>query len=110
MRLLLTAMKIRKNDTVLVIAGKDKGKTGKVRLAYPKDERLLVEGINFIKRHTRARGTVRQAGIIEQEAPIPVSKVMLLCSRCNHPTRIGFHSLADGKRVRICRSCNEVID
>jgi len=103
-------MKIRKNDTVLVIVGKDKGKTGKVRFAYPKDERLLVEGINFIKRHTRARGTVRQAGIIELEAPIHVSSVMLLCNKCNHPTRIGFRFLADGRKVRICRSCGEVID
>lgn len=103
-------MKIRKNDTVLVIAGKDKGKTGKVRFAYPKDERLVVEGINFIKRHTRARGAVRQAGIIEREAPIHISNVILLCSRCNHPTRISFRSLADGNKVRICRSCHEVID
>jgi len=103
-------MKIRKNDTVLVIVGKDKGKTGKVRFAYPKDERLLVEGINFIKRHTRARGVVRQAGIIELEAPIHVSNVMLLCNKCNHPTRIGFRFLADGRKVRICRSCGEVID
>lgn len=103
-------MKIRKNDTVLVVTGKDKGKKGKVRFAYPKDERLLVEGINFIKRHTKARKQVRQAGIIEREAPIHVSNVMLLCSRCGHPTRIGFRSLEDGKKVRICRSCNEVID
>ena len=103
-------MKIRKNDTVLVIAGKDKGKKGKVRFVYPEDERLLVDGINFIKRHTRARGTVRQAGIIELEAPIHVSNVMLLCSKCNHPTRVGFRFLADGKKVRICRVCHEVID
>jgi large subunit ribosomal protein L24 len=103
-------MQIRKNDTVLVIAGKDKGKKGKVRFAYPKEERLLVEGINFIKRHSRARGTVRQAGIIEREAPIHVSNVMLLCSKCNHPARVGSRSLADGRRVRICRSCGEVID
>ena len=103
-------MKIRKNDTVLVIAGKDKGKKGKVRFAYPKDERLLVEGVNFIKRHTRARGRVRQAGIIEVEAPIHVSNIMLLCSRCNHPTRVGFRILEDGRKVRICRSCQEVID
>ena len=103
-------MKIRKNDTVLVIAGKDKGKKGKVRFAYPKDERLLVDGINFIKRHTRARGTVRQAGIIELEAPIHVSNVMLLCSRCNHPTQVGFRFLAEGKKVRVCGSCGEVID
>ena len=103
-------MKIRKNDTVLVIAGKDKGKKGKVRFVYPEDERLLVDGINFIKRHTRARGRVRQAGIIELEAPIHVSNVVLLCSKCNHPTRVGFRFLADGKKVRVCRSCGEVID
>jgi len=103
-------MQIRKNDTVLVIAGKDKGKKGKVRLAYPKDERVLVDGINLIKRHTRAKGKVRQAGIIEREDPIHVSNVMLLCSRCNHPTRIGFRFLKDGRKVRVCRSCGEVID
>ena len=103
-------MKIRKNDNVLVIPGKDKGKKGKVRFAYPKDEKILVEGINFIKRHTRAVRQVRQAGIIEREAPIHVSNVMLLCSRCNRPTRVGFHFLEDGRKVRICRSCGEVID
>jgi len=103
-------MNIRRNDTVLVIAGKDKGKKGKVRFAYPKDERLLVEGVNFIKKHSRARGEVKQAGVIEREAPIHVSNVMLLCSKCNHPARVGFHFLADGKKVRICRSCGEVID
>ena len=103
-------MKIRKNDTVLVIAGKDRGKKGKVRFAYPKRERLLVEGVNFIKRHTRAMRQVRQAGIIEREAPIHVSDVMLLCSKCNHPTRIGFRFLDDGKKVRFCRVCHEVVD
>ncbi len=103
-------MKIRKNDTVVVIAGKDKGKKGKVRFTYPKDERLLIEGVNLIKRHTRARGQVKQAGIVEREAPIHVSNVMLLCNRCNHPTRIGFHNLQDGKKVHICRSCGEVVD
>ncbi len=103
-------MKIRKNDTVLVIAGKDKGKKGKVRFAYPKKGRVLVEGINFIKRHARATGQVRQAGIIEREEPLNVSDVMLVCGKCNRPTRVGFRSLADGKKVRICRSCNEVID
>ncbi len=103
-------MKIRKNDTVLVVAGKDKGKRGKVRFAYPKQERLLVEGINFVKKHSRAKGAVKQAGIIEREAPISVSNVMLLCSKCNHPARVGFRFLADGKKVRICRSCGEVID
>ncbi len=103
-------MKIRKKDTVLVIAGKDKGKKGRVRFAYPKDERLVVEGINFIKKHSRARRAARQAGIIELEVPIHVSNVMLLCNRCNRPTRIGFRFLEDGRKVRLCHSCHEVID
>lgn len=103
-------MKIRKNDTVLVISGKDKGKTGKVRFTKPKDKRLIVEGINFIKKHSRAKGSTRQAGIIELEAPIHVSNVRLLCNKCNHPTSIGCRTLEDGKRVRVCRSCGEVID
>jgi len=103
-------MKIRKDDTVLVVTGKDKGKKGKVRFAYPKDEQIIVDGINFIKRHTKARGQVRQAGIIELEAPIHISNVMLLCNKCNKPTRIGLHFLEDGGKVRICHSCKEVID
>jgi len=103
-------MKIRKNDTVLVIAGKDKGKTGKVRFAYPKKEQVIIEGINFIKRHTRARGRVRQAGIIQLEAPIYMSNVLLLCSRCNRPAQVGFQFLEDGRKVRVCRRCSEVID
>ncbi|MFH0768471.1 MAG: 50S ribosomal protein L24 [Chloroflexota bacterium] len=103
-------MKIRKDDNVLVIAGKDKGKTGKVRFAYPKNERVLVEGINYIKRHTKAIRQVRQAGIIEREAPIDVSDIMLLCNKCNHPTRIGFRLLEGGKKVRVCLVCGEVID
>ena len=103
-------MKIRKNDTVLVITGKDRGKKGKVRFAYPRDERVLVEGVNFIKRHTKARREVKQAGIIEREASIHVSNVMLLCNKCSHPTRVGFSFLQDGRKVRICRHCGEVID
>ena len=103
-------MKIRKGDNVLVIVGKDRGKKGKVRYAYPKEKKILVGGINFIKRHTRARGTTRQAGIIEREAPIHVSNVLLICSRCNSPARIGFRFLEDGKKVRVCHSCYEVIE
>jgi len=103
-------MKIRKNDTVLVIAGKDKGKKGKVRFAYPKEQRILIEGVNFIKKHSKAKGAARQAGIIDLEAPVHVSNVMLLCDKCSKPSRIGFEKLEDGRRVRICRSCREVID
>ena len=91
-------MKIRKNDTVLVITGKDRGKKGKVRFAYPREDRLLVDGVNMIKRHTRARGQVRQAGIVEREAPVPVSNVMLMCNKCDKPTRVGYRLLEDGVR------------
>jgi len=103
-------VKIRKNDTVVIIAGKDKGKKGKVRRALPKEDRVLVEGLNMIKRHSRARRAARQAGIIELEAPIHVSNVMLLCNKCAKPTRVGFKILDDGKKVRICRSCQGEID
>lgn len=103
-------MKIRKNDTVLVIAGKDRGKKGRVRRALPQKQKVIVEGVNMIKRHSRARRAARQAGIIELEAPLHVSNVMLLCNKCNKPVRIGFRFLADGRKARICRSCYEVID
>jgi len=103
-------MKIRKNDTVLVTAGKDRGKKGKVRFAYPKKNRVVVEGVNFIKKHSRARQQARQAGIIDLEAPLDASNVMLLCQKCNRPTRIGLTFLEDGRKVRVCRACNEVID
>jgi large subunit ribosomal protein L24 len=103
-------MKIRKNDTVLVITGKDRGKKGKVRFAYPRTDRVIVEGVNMIKRHSRARGAARQAGIIELEAPLHVSNLMLICAKCDKPTRVGFSVLDDGKRVRICRACHETID
>lgn len=103
-------MKIRRNDTVLVIAGKEKGKKGKVRAVFPREGRVIVEGLNMIKRHSRARRAARQAGIIELEAPIHVSNVMLLCNKCGQPSRVGFRFLADGRKVRICSSCKEVID
>ena len=103
-------MKIRKNDNVVVIAGKDKGKKGKVRFAYPKDENMIVEGVNFIKKHSRAKGQVKQAGIIDLEAPMRISNVMFVCDKCSHPARIGFRRLEDGRKVRICRACREVID
>ncbi|MES0278194.1 MAG: 50S ribosomal protein L24 [Dehalococcoidales bacterium] len=103
-------MKIRKNDTVLVVAGRDKGKKGKVRVAIPKKERLLIDGINMIKKHARPTGQARQAGIIEREAPIHVSSVMLLCEKCGKPARVGRRLLADGKKVRFCKACGEVVD
>ena len=103
-------MKIRKNDTVLMISGKDRGKKGKVRFAHPDDRALVVEGINIVKKHTKAVRDVRQAGIIEREAQINISNLMLICKRCNKPVRIGFKTLEDGRKVRICRVCKEVIE
>lgn len=103
-------MKVRKNDTVVVIGGRDRGKKGKVRRALPEKESVVVEGLNMIKRHSRAGRAARQAGIIELEAPIHVSRVMLICDKCNKPTRVGTRVLEDGRKVRICRSCQEVVD
>ena len=99
-------MNIRKNDTVLVIAGKDRGKEGKVRKALPRNAKVIVEGVNMIKRHSKARGAARQAGIIGLEAPLDASNVMLICNKCNKPTRVGFRFLGDGRKARICRSCH----
>jgi large subunit ribosomal protein L24 len=103
-------MRIRKDDTVVIITGKDRGKRGKVRRAFPNEDRVVVEGLNMIKRHSRARRATRQAGIIELEAPIHVSDVMLICNKCGNPARVNFRLLDDGKKVRVCNSCREVID
>ena len=103
-------MNIKKNDTVLVTNGKDRGKRGKVRRALPKDDRVVVEGLNMIKRHSRARRAARQAGIVELEAAIHVSNVMLVCDKCKKPAKVGYKTLEDGRKVRICRACDEPID
>lgn len=103
-------MYIRKNDEVLVIRGDDRGKKGKVHRCLPRENRLLVEGVNMRKRHMKPKPNIRQAGIIELEAPIHISKVMLLCSKCHKPTRAGYQILDDGSKVRKCRECGEVID
>jgi large subunit ribosomal protein L24 len=103
-------MKIQKNDTVLVIAGKDRGKKGKVRFAYPRKNQIIVEGVNFIKKHSKAKGAARQAGIIDLEAPLDVSNVMIVCAKCNKPGRIGYKKLEDGRQVRFCRTCGEVVE
>lgn len=103
-------MKIRKEDNVLVITGKDRGKKGKIRFVYPLQHRVLVEGINMIKTHSRAAAQVKQAGLIEREAPISISDVMLICNHCNKPTRVGFKILEDGRKARVCRACKEAID
>jgi large subunit ribosomal protein L24 len=103
-------MKIKKDDTVLVITGKDKGKKGKVRFAYPNKNRIMVEGINMIKKHAKAKPQVKQAGIIEREGLISAASVMMICSKCNKPARIGYRILQDGRKARFCRACGEVVE
>ena len=102
-------MKIRKGDTVKVIAGKDQTKQGRVERVLPKSNRVLVEGINVITRHVKASPGLRQGGRITQEAPIHISNVMLVCNRCSQPVRVGFRRLDDGAKVRVCQLCKETI-
>ncbi|MGI5840331.1 MAG: 50S ribosomal protein L24 [bacterium] len=101
---------VKKGDTVVVLSGKDKGKKGKILTALPQKERVVVEGVNIVKRHTKPTQKVMQGGIIEREAAIHSSNVMLVCNRCGKPTRFGAKQLGDGKVVRVCKNCGEVID
>jgi len=103
-------VQFRREDTVQIIAGKDKGKRGKVQHVFPKDGTVVVEGANIIKRHVRARANVRQAGIVQQEGPFHTSNVMLVCTHCDRAVRVGHSFLDDRKKVRVCASCHEVID
>ena len=102
--------KIRRDDMVLVIAGKDRGKQGQVRQVFPRENRLVVQGVNMIKRHMRPRAMGTQAGIVDKEAPIHASKVMIICKTCGKPSRVGFRVRPDGAKTRVCRNCNEDID
>ena len=101
---------IKKDDKVKIIAGKDKDKIGKVLKVINKKNRVLVENINIIKRHTKPNMQNRQGGIIESESPIDLANVMLMCNKCMAPIRIKKKVLDDGKKVRICGKCNEIID
>jgi large subunit ribosomal protein L24 len=107
-------MKIRKNDTVVVLSGEYKGKSGKVLKVFPQEKRIIVEGVNFIKRHMRATQRNPKGGILEKEAPIQVSKVILQCPKCGETGRVAHKVIqAEGSpelnRVRICRKCGEII-
>ena len=101
---------LKKDDKVKVLAGKDKGKIGKILKIDRKKDRVLVENINVVKRHSRPSATNRQGGIIETEKPISRSKVMLMCGKCMAPSRIKMQRLEDGKKTRVCAKCNEIID
>lgn len=101
---------IRKEDTVIVISGKEKGKRGRVLSVMPSTDRLTIEKINIIRRHMKPSRKYSQGGIIEKEASIHISNVMLLCPKCTKPTRIANMILESGKKVRSCKKCREVID
>jgi large subunit ribosomal protein L24 len=104
------AAKVRKNDTVQVLAGRDRGKQGKVLRVIPDQSRVIVEGINIRKRHTKPRRQGEQGGIVEFPAPLHVSNVGVVCAKCGKGTRVGFRILADGTKVRYCKACDEVIE
>ena len=101
-------MSIRKDDTVIVLSGKDKGKKGKVLTVMPKDGKVIVENVNIVSRHTKPRKQGEEGGIIKKEAPIYACKVQRVCPKCNKPTRIG-HKVEGDKKVRICKKCGAEI-
>ena len=102
---------IRRNDNVVVTAGKDRGKRGRVLKVLPEKNRLVVEGVNFISRHTRPNPSKNvKGGIMKREAPLAASNVQIVCPECNARTRLGHRTLGDGRKVRICRKCEGVVD
>ena len=106
-----TVSAIKKNDNVLVISGRDRGKRGRVLRVIPDKQRVVVEGVNFIKRHTRPNPQKNiKGGIVEREAPLNASNVQLVCPECGATTRTGRQRLENGRSVRICRKCKGVVD
>ncbi len=103
-------MRLKKNDKVMVISGKEKGKVGKILKIFSAKNQVIVEKVNYIKRHTRPGGKVSKGGIIEKEAPLHVSNVMLICGKCTDPVRVGAQKQPDGKTVRICKKCGEILE
>jgi large subunit ribosomal protein L24 len=106
----MATARVRKGDTVIVVAGKDRGKRGRVLRVIPEESRIVIERINMIKKHQRPTQKLRQGGIIEREGPIHLSNVMLVDPTSDGPTRIGMRALADGKKVRVARKSGEIID
>lgn len=101
---------VRTGDTVVVISGKHKGARGKILRVDREKGRVVVEQVNLVKRHQRPTPKVMQGGIIQKEAPLAASNVMLVCGKCHKPTRVGHTFLEDGRKVRVCKKCGEVID
>ncbi len=106
----MASMHVKKDDHVVVISGKDKGKKGKVLIALPKEHKVVVEKVNMLTKHTRPRKQGQTGGIIHQEGAIPASKVMLVCQKCNKASRIAYKVLKNGTKVRVCKKCGETFD
>ena len=104
------AAKIKKGDRVVILTGRDKGKKGEVLRVFPKENRLIVQGLNLVKRHTRPSQVDPQGGIKTKEAPIHISNVALVCKDCKKHTRAGSKILTDGRRVRVCKKCGSTIE
>ncbi len=102
-------IKIRKNDNVIALSGKDKGKTGKVLKISPYEGRAIVEGVNLVKKHMRKTRQDQQGGIVHRENFIDMSNLALVCKNCNRPTRIGLTTLSDGSKSRFCKKCKEMV-
>ncbi|HAA25421.1 MAG TPA: 50S ribosomal protein L24 [Ruminiclostridium sp.] len=101
---------VKKGDNVYVLSGKDRGKKGKVLEVIPSKRMVIVEGINMVTRHVKPRNQYQQGGLVNQEAPIYVDKVMLVCDKCGVPTKVGKKYLENGSKARVCKKCEEVID
>ena len=101
---------LKKGDNVLVISGEDKGKKGKIVGILPKKMQAIVEGVNFVKKHTKPTQKVPQGGVVKQEGSIHASNVRLICNKCNKPTSIKREKIKEGKKVRVCKKCGEIID
>ena len=102
---------VKRDDEVMVLSGKDRGKRGKVLRVSRANGRAVVEGVNFLKRHTRPNPQKNvQGGVVEREAPLPLSNLMVVCRECQKPSRVGYSTLSDGKKVRVCRRCGGTLD
>ncbi|HBY57109.1 MAG TPA: 50S ribosomal protein L24 [Candidatus Atribacteria bacterium] len=106
----MNKVNFKKGDNVLVISGDDKGKSGKIVSIFPEKMRVIIEGVNFLKKHNKPSQKVPQGGVIKKEGTLHISNIKLICNKCNKPTNIKRERTKEGKRVRVCKKCGEIID
>lgn len=107
---MINKVNFKKGDNVVVISGDDKGKRGKIVSIFPKKMRVIIEGVNFLKKHNKPTQKVPQGGVIKKEGALHISNIKLICNKCNKPTNIKRERTKEGKRVRVCKKCGEIID